>query len=393
MTRSSTVLNRPFTKSRLLAKRRLLARVNRKHQTSPVQWRRATSIFSYWTEGQFIVENYRTKNVLSANPVTARVLHLFSDWRSLDEVCRELPEYNSRSIRRSVIQLARNGLLLPKDSSQDKEDQQFLESWSSWTPHAAILHFGTKNMPYTTSDQETTKRLQSYLEQSAQPDSSKSLSRKINSQTTPLPALTSTNSDFFSVLLRRRTHREFSSTPLDLERLSAMLHYTWGVTGFINNWLLGPLPLKTSPSAGARHPCEVYVVSLRVSGLPRGLYHYAADRHILERISTEISREKASEYCAGQAWVEGAAALFLTTAVFPRSMWKYRFSRAYRTVVADAAHLCQTFCLVATHLGLAPFCTMALKETVIERDLGIDGITESILYVAGVGLPAQQPST
>jgi SagB-type dehydrogenase family enzyme len=367
--------------------------VNRKQQTSPAQWRRATSIFSYWTEGQFVVENYRTKDVLSASPVTARVLHLFSDWRSLDEVRRELPEYNYRSIQRSVIQLIRSNILLQKNSSQAKEDQQFRESWSSWAPHAAIFHFATKDMPYTTSDEETTKRLQSYKEQSAQPDSFSSLSGKIGSQTTPLPKIASTNSDFFSVLLRRRTHREFSSTPLDLERLSAMLYYTWGVTGFVNNWLLGALPLKTSPSAGARHPCEVYVVSLRVSGLPRGLYHYAADRHVLERISTETSREKVSEYCAGQAWVKGAAALFLITAVFPRNMWKYRFSRAYRTVLADAAHLCQTFCLVATHLELAPFCTMALKDSVIERDLGIDGITESILYVAGVGLPAQQPSS
>jgi SagB-type dehydrogenase family enzyme len=367
--------------------------VNKEPQTPPVQWRRATSIFSYWTAGQFVVENYRTKKVLSANPVTARVLHLFSDWRSLDEVRRELPEYNLRSIRRSVIQLVHNGLLVQKDTSQAKEDQQFFESWSSWTPHAAILHFGTKDMPYTNSDEETTKRLQSYLEQSAQPNSFKSLSGRTSSQATPLPKVTSTNSDFFRVLLKRRTHREFSPTPLDLKRLSTMLHYTWGVTGFINNWLLGALPLKTSPSAGARHPCEVYVVALRISGLPRGLYHYAADRHVLDRISAEMSCEKASQYCAGQPWVRDAAALFLTTAVFPRSMWKYRFSRAYRTVLADAAHLCQTFCLVATYLGLAPFCTMALKDSVIEQDLGIDGITESILYVAGVGLPVQQPST
>ena len=68
-------------------------------------------------------------------------------------------------------------------------------------------------------------------------------------------------------------------------------------------------------------------------------------------------------------------------------MWKYRFSRAYRGVIADAAHLYKTFCLVATYLGLAPFCTMALKDSVIEKDLGVDGIAESILYVAGVGLP------
>jgi hypothetical protein len=32
-----------------------------------------------------------------------------------------------------------------------------------------------------------------------------------------------------------------------------------------------------------------------------------------------------------------------------------------------------------------PFCTMALADSVIERDLGIDGVTESAMYIAGVG--------
>jgi len=358
-------------------------------QTSPARWRRATSIFSYWSEGQFVVENYRTQEALSADPVTARVLHLFGDWRSLDEVCRELREFNPRSIRLSVRQLVRGGLLVAEGSLKAGEDQQFFENWSSWLPHAAILHFGTKDTPYTSSDEVTTKQLRSYLDQSPQPNSFKSLSAKLNSQTVPLPKVAPGKSSFIKALLRRRTHRGFSSAPLDMERLSALLHHTWGVKGFIDSWLLGPLPLKTSPSAGARHPCEVYVLALRVSGLPCGLYHYAADRHLLECISTEVSCENATDYCAGQAWVGEAAALFLTTAVFPRTMWKYRFPRTYRTVLADAAHLCQTFCLVATYLELAPFCTMALKDSVIEADLGIDGITESILYVAGVGLPAR----
>ena len=69
------------------------------------------------------------------------------------------------------------------------------------------------------------------------------------------------------------------------------------------------------------------------------------------------------------------------TAVFRRTMWKYHLARAYRAVLLDAGHLCQTFCLVATWLGLAPFCTAALKDTLIEEDLGIDGIRESVLYV------------
>ncbi|MGH9793102.1 MAG: nitroreductase family protein, partial [Candidatus Acidiferrales bacterium] len=61
--------------------------------------------------------------------------------------------------------------------------------------------------------------------------------------------------------------------------------------------------------------------------------------------------------------------------------------RAYRVVLADAGHLCQTFYLVATWLGLAPFATMALADSQIERALGVDGVKEVALYAAGVGVP------
>src|SRR4029077_18396672 len=98
-----------------------------------------------------------------------------------------------------------------------------------------------------------------------------------------------------------------------------------------------------------------------------------------------------SAYCADQSWFAGAAALFIMTAVFARTMWKYGRARAYRVVLLETGHLCQTFCLTATRLGLAPFCTAALRDSLIERDLGIDGISESVLYVAGVGLVAGRP--
>jgi len=78
--------------------------------------------------------------------------------------------------------------------------------------------------------------------------------------------------------------------------------------------------------------------------------------------------------------------LVFFAASFERVLWRYDYSRAYRAVLIEAGHLCQTFCLTATWLGLAPFCSMALSDRSIERDLKLDGITESVLYAAGVGV-------
>ncbi len=96
----------------------------------------------------------------------------------------------------------------------------------------------------------------------------------------------------------------------------------------------------------------------------------------------------ARAYCADQPYAARSAALFIMTGIFARTMWKYHHPRAYRVVLLDAGHLGQTFCLTATRMGLAPFSTAALKDSLIEEDLGIDGISESVLYVTGVGVPA-----
>src|SRR5580704_9270958 len=114
-----------------------------------MRWRRATSIYSYWKAEQFVLGNYRTGVLLSANPITAQVLQIFSDWHSLNDAHRKLPEYSYQSVHRSIQQLVRRTLLVREGSHQAGDDLRFAESWAPWLPHAAVLHFGTKDMPYT----------------------------------------------------------------------------------------------------------------------------------------------------------------------------------------------------------------------------------------------------
>jgi SagB-type dehydrogenase family enzyme len=193
--------------------------------------------------------------------------------------------------------------------------------------------------------------------------------------------------EFPNVLLARRTWRQFSRGSIALEKLATLLGLSFGVQSWLHVRGIGSVPLKTSPSGGARHPIETYVLALRVKGLPSGLYHYAAGTHRLELLRRSASRAEVVRYLNGQWWFGGAAAVVLMTAVFARTQWKYPAPRAYRVVLIDAGHVCQTFCLVATWLGLAPFCTMALADSHIEAALRLDGVGESVLYAAGVGMP------
>ena len=66
--------------------------------------------------------------------------------------------------------------------------------------------------------------------------------------------------------------------------------------------------------------------------------------------------------------VRSASILVLITAVFAETDGGIP-ARAYRDVLLEAGHFCQTFCLAATSLGLASFCTGALADSIIEEDL------------------------
>jgi len=145
------------------------------------------------------------------------------------------------------------------------------------------------------------------------------------------------------------------------------------------------LPLKTSPSGGARHSLEVYPILRDVEGVEEGVYRYSADCNRLEPIKACPVAPLIRALLPTQPWFEHCTALFAMTAVFERSQWRYNFPRAYRAVLLEAGHLGQTFALVATERGLAPFSTIASIDDVIEGVLGIDGLSEAAIYIVGVG--------
>jgi SagB-type dehydrogenase family enzyme len=343
--------------------------------------RRARSLIAYWQNDRLFFLNFARRSTASARPQACEILDFFTRWRTQDEAISRFPEYSKRSVRSAVAQLKNHGLLLTEGSADAVRDEKITRDWKAWLPEGGF-HFATKNAAYVRT-QTRDRWLKSILPKTPAPNPFKALT---GTEKIRLSLLAPSDSEFIHVLKARRTYREFSTRPLPVEVLSQLLSLVWGVTGYVHSPIFGKLPLKTSPSGGSRHPGEVYVAALRVRGLRSGLYHYHPARHQLELIQNGVSRSRVWRYCAHQDYVKDAAALFIMTAMFKRTMWKYNHARAYRVVLLDAGHLCQTFYLVATWLGLAPFSTAALDDTLIENDLKIDGISESVLYVAGVGL-------
>jgi SagB-type dehydrogenase family enzyme len=351
-------------------------------------YRRSPFLVSYWIGPVLVFENYVKRQRTAGDAFVCEILEFCGDGKTFDELSERFSELGQRALRAGIRQLLKCSLLEPRGAESEAADRRWA-GWQSWNPAAGYFHFATKDPKFELSEEGDAGGLRRIARLRPLPPRVKKYPRVA---AVKMPRIEATT-QFPRVLLERRTWRGFSKKPVEMRKLSELLWLSFGVQGWAKIPGVGRLALGTSPSGGGMHPFEVYVLVRRVKGVDAGIYHYDAVQHRLERLREGLSKADIKTMLAGQRWAAEAGFVVLLTAVFGRTQWKYEHARAYRVVLAEAGHLCQTFCLTATWLGLAPFCTMALADSRIERTLAIDGVNESVIYAAGAGTrPSRKPT-
>jgi SagB-type dehydrogenase family enzyme len=320
----------------------------------------------------------------AVSPLVQQILDACTDWCTRDELDRS---FGSSSGARTAATSAGilvdrlvGSTLLEEEGRKRHPGSVAMDALDRWNPAAGLFHTVTKNVRFLPA-----READLLLKRQARVDPPPAaVKRYRRSPVVKLPLATVDDDGFVRVLRERRTWRRFSSEPVTAGELGLILNLTSGVQKWVRTGI-GEVPLKTSPSGGARHPIECYVAIRRVRGIRAGLYHYAADTQHLERIKAGDMTGRIRAWMPQSGYFARAAFVVLFTSMFQRQVWRYPYARAYRAALVEAGHVCQTFCLTATWLGLAPFCLMGLADHEIERDLRIDGIRESVLYAAGAG--------
>jgi SagB-type dehydrogenase family enzyme len=343
--------------------------------------RRAPFLISYWQGPQLYFENYLTHKKIAASVETAMLLDFFSGWKRAEHMLRRWPEYSPSSLCKAAKRLVEETFLQISSVRNPPQNlrEKALNAWNAWNPAAGFFHLSSKD---TYSEEISPKEIRwvkdlLHRERLPRPAKNYPHARTIRFVTK------NNHGEFPRVLRDRRTWREFGKRSVPKETLGTLLHLSFGVQAWERIPRSGLFALKTSPSGGGLHPAEAYVLVRNVRGIPRGIYHYDGCGNRLQELRRGSNPAEVQKLLAGQWWFRGAAFVVFLTAVFGRTQWKYDYARAYRAVLAEAGHLCQTFCLTATWLDLAPFCTMALADTRIEKTLQLDGISESVLYAMG----------
>jgi SagB-type dehydrogenase family enzyme len=332
-------------------------------------------LFQFGSEG-LMVTDPRIARQMVVDARIARVLLALDRWTTSAQLAARLGGLTPRETARVLDALEANGLVQRRTARA----RAVADTWTSWGPYAAAFHFLTRAERYAV----TPKRVEAGLRRKARTAPRPAPVLRRDGAKMALPPASIRSGGLVEALTRRRTWRRFGRRPLPLQDLADLLGVTFGVQQWAHG-AHGRVPLKTSPSGGACHPLEPFVLARRVSGLTPGYYHYEADRHRLTLIHRGASTAAIDRCLQAQPWLNRAALLVFICAVFARTAWRYHTPRAYRSILIEAGHLGQTFCLLATDRGLAPFCTLAIDDAYVDGRLGLDGREQGVLYVVGCG--------
>jgi SagB-type dehydrogenase family enzyme len=201
--------------------------------------------------------------------------------------------------------------------------------------------------------------------------------------TLPSPE-TSKGPGIWDTLRSRRSVRVFSGEPVSKKELSQILWATQGITKASVPAYGRRFGLRTAPSAGALYPIETYLCVNNVEGIAPGIYHYLVESGDLELIHEGELGMALADAALEQRMLASGNVVFIWTAVFERSKWKYR-QRAFRYVFLDAGHIAQNLALAAEGLGMGSCQVAAFYDEEVNQLLHLDGKIESAIYLSVVG--------
>lgn len=169
----------------------------------------------------------------------------------------------------------------------------------------------------------------------------------------------------------RESVREFTDRAVGLAELGQLC---WAAQGLTRDGRG-----RTSPSAGATYPMEVYLLTAD------GLFHYQPAEHALERSSDRDRRGPLAAAALDQDAIRDAPAVFALVGVPSRTERRYG-NRAWRYVFMEAGHVAQNLLLQAGALGLAGVPIGAFDDAACNVVLGLPA-NQQLLYIVPVGQP------
>lgn len=186
-----------------------------------------------------------------------------------------------------------------------------------------------------------------------------------------------------SIIKKRKSERKFKNKSLPLKTISKILYFSCGIRNHKKMENTFDKSLRMYPSAGARYPLEVYPVILKSKEILPGIYHYNVKWNSLELLLKGNFKKKFGEITS-QNWVNKSTVIIIITAVFPRTIIKYK-ERGWRYIFFEAGHLSQNIHLISTTLKLKSCAIGGFLDEEIINLLELNPKNELPLYLITIG--------
>jgi len=177
-------------------------------------------------------------------------------------------------------------------------------------------------------------------------------------------------------LSERRSIREYRKEPLELSEISQLL---WSAQGITNK----SSGKRTSPSAGALFPLEIYVVAGNVNDLEDGIYKYRTETHELILVKSGDNREDIYTKVYSREWLKNVPSFLIFAGVYERTTGKYG-ERGKRYVHIEVGHSAQNVLLQAVAMNLGTVVMGAFDDTTLKKVIGMTE-DEQPFYIIPVG--------
>jgi SagB-type dehydrogenase family enzyme len=256
---------------------------------------------------------------------------------------------------------------------------------------ALIFHLRTRNVPYSDDGQADAERiasdqLRAQIAAEGYPPFWKSYS---DHPTVALPVVQRpfpAGLSLSEVLLQRRSNRPWKQPAIELDQLSSILHF--GNLESLETRRQTELAARENPAVllnSSFTAIETYVFVFSAERIAAGIYHYDLREHRLTLLREGLFRKQVQKLAIGQQRPSEASCVLVLTALWQRYMFRYRHSRAYRTLLVSVAELAQKYILCATAHGLSTFLTPNLLYEDADALLDLDNFEEGALYAIAIG--------
>lgn len=349
-----------------------------------------TSHFTYIYSSEksqtaYLIANAVSKKSIEGDELIIKILDFLNDYRLIEEVynyCIQELNVLKEDVNELLDYLKVNKFIVEQGDIKEEKAMRWIEN--NWG-NSLLYHEFTYDYPvldYSTAeayirDQDAMKE---YKKIEEEPSIYKTFENYIKEIILPPPPPIDMSYEDSLVNISSCNNN------INLYKLSSILYYTYGEVNKIKFPVTQPLLRRTSPSGGARHPSECYLVIFNIEGLEAGLYHYSVKNHSLIYLKKGDFREFCNKNCYGLVdYKEDPKVVFLHTSIFERNWWRYREPKTYKVIFYDFGHILYNFRIVTNSLELSTYTIgSGLNDSKIEEFLNIDGFIEGIIYYTAI---------